>query len=79
MTFVGIRYLITSVIRIRDVIVIRIGGLRIRVVVDTPVITRGPVAVVVGILIRRVAMGIPAAIRIRGEAMAIAITRRGVA
>jgi hypothetical protein len=62
----GIRYRITSGIRIRH-----IPG------VDMLVIIRGQVVAVVGTIIRRGAMAIREAIGIRDEVMVIAITRRG--
>jgi hypothetical protein len=76
MTFVGIRYRITSVIRIRVVIGMGIGGRRIRVAGTRGIIpVRGPAGspagalVAAGRIIRREVM----AIRVR-----IGITRRGV-
>lgn len=77
MTSVGIRYRITSGIRIRGVIVIRIEDRRIQVVEDTREIIRG--LVVVGTITRRAAMVIGLdAMEIRGGVMVIGITRRGV-
>ena len=77
MTFVGIRYRITSGIRIRGDIGMGIDDRRIPVVVmvDTLVIIRARVVAVVGTIIRRAAMAIRA---IRVEEMGIVITRRGV-
>ena len=80
MTFVGIRYLITSGIHIRGVIDIRIEGRRIRVVVDMQETIQDGLVVVAGITIRRVMAIGRAAMPIGRDAMAIAIgiTRRGV-
>ena len=81
MTFAGTRYRTISVIRIRDVIVIRIEGPRTAVVPvgeDTLVIIHDRVVAVGGTIIRGGAMVIREAIGIRGAAMAIVMTRRGV-
>jgi hypothetical protein len=79
MTFAGIRYLITSAIRIRGDIAIRIGGRRIPVADTRVIILVADVLVAVaGRIIRRVVTVIPGAVVIPGGATVIAITRRGV-
>jgi hypothetical protein len=72
----GIRYRITSGIRIRGDIGTGIEDRHIPGV-DMLVIIRGQVVAVVGTIIRRGAMAIREAIGIRDEVMVIAITRRG--
>jgi hypothetical protein len=80
MTFVGIRYRITSVIRTHGVIVIRIEDRPtavVAVVEATPGIIHGRVVAVARTIIRGAAMVIREAIGIHGGAMASAMTRRG--
>ena len=84
MTFVGIRYRITSGIRIRGVIGIRIEGRRIPVVALRGIIPGDLVLAEAGTTIRRVVIGHVMVngldrMEIRVGVMEIGITRRGVA
>ena len=77
MTFAGIRYRITSGIRIRGGTGMVLEDRRIPAVEDTPVIIRDLEVAVAGAIIRRVMVN-GRVMAIHVAAMVIAITRRGV-